>query len=131
MNKGTANILMAEILYKRNSRIDGVLSNVALHAAVVCAFFVSELRKGSAHVPHLSGSAPCAANYLSNTTHCLGVGTNNRNCPHIVQDVLCSNCLTADSGFCESDIFGNRFVQVMADHEHLSRAVSRCLRYRE
>lgn len=130
MSKGAANILMVEILHKRNSRIDGVLRNIALHATVVRAFFVSELLEGSTFVPHLSGSAPCTGNYLANTTHRLGVGTNDGDCAYIVQDILCSNCLTAYSGFCESDILGDRFVQVMADHEHLS-PVSQCLRYRE
>ncbi len=35
MSNGAAKNLMAEILHESNSRVDGVLRNVALHATVV------------------------------------------------------------------------------------------------
>lgn len=53
---------------------------------------------------------------LSNPTHSLWIRRYNANCPHIMQNIFCSNCFSPYSWFSKSYIFWNVLVQVMANH---------------
>jgi hypothetical protein len=58
---------------------------------------------------------------LSNATHSLWIRRYNANCPHIMQNIFCSNCFSPYPWFSKSYIFWNVLIKVMADHLYVCR----------
>nr|GEW53102.1 chaperone protein DnaJ A6, chloroplastic [Tanacetum cinerariifolium] len=100
-----------------DSRVDGVLGDVAFGAEVVVAFAVT--RQCAALAFHFVGGLPGAHDHLANPAHGLAVGAEHRERAQVMQDVFGGNGLAADAAFGERDVLGDAGVEVMADHQHV------------
>ena len=101
-----------------DGRVDCVFGNISLYTVVVittsCIF-----RQFASFILHFACSLPCTSYYFADTAHSLGVGTHHAEYAHVVQHVLCPDCFRTDSGVCESNVFRNALVQMMAYHQHI------------
>mmetsp|Transcript_45780 Transcript_45780/g.89458 ORF Transcript_45780/g.89458 Transcript_45780/m.89458 type:complete len:307 (+) Transcript_45780:72-992(+) len=113
----------------RNGGVDRVLGDVAPRAEVVDggeraadgggARGVRVLGEGPALHLHLVGGLPGAGDDLAHAAHRLGVGGDDGDGAHVLEDVLGGDGLAADAGFGEGDVLLGGFVEVVADHEHV------------
>ena len=97
--------------------VDGVFRDIAADAEIVVVACL--LGQPPALLAHLMGGLPCAGDHLTHPAHGLAVGRDYRKCAHIMQDVFGGNGFAADAAFSKGHIFGDAFVEVMADHQHI------------
>ena len=102
-------------------RIDRVLGDVALGAhVVVVTFFFAE---PPALLLHLVGRLPCANDHLADAAHGLAVRRHHGERPDIVQDVFGGDRLLANTALRERQIFRDRRIEVVADHQHVEMLI--------
>ena len=106
-----------------NRRVDGVLADVALGAEVVVAGAV--FWQGAALLLHLVGVLPGADDDLAHAAHGLAVAAHHADGAQVMQDIFSRNRFFADAAFSKGQVFGNRRVQVVADHQHVHMLVQR------
>lgn len=68
---------------------------------------------------HLVCSPPRSRDHLSDSSHCLRIATHHRDGAGIVQDIFSGDRLGTNTRIGKRNIFGNGFIEVVADHEHL------------
>ena len=98
----------------RNRRIDRVFRDVPFNPCVILS--VRVIKQRTTLLFHFVGGLPCAQNHFPHTPHRLAVARHHANGSEVMQDVFGSNRLLADSAFSESQVLGNRGVEVMTDH---------------
>ena len=106
-----------------NRRVDGVFGDVAFDAEIVVAFGVA--RQLAALLLHLVGVLPGADDDFADAAHGLAVAGHHADGAQVVQDVLGGDGFLADAAFGKGQVFGNRRVQVVADHQHVNMLVER------
>lgn len=106
----------------RYARIDGVLGDVPLDAAIVAFAGIPELGERTMHRLELARSPPCPRDDLAYASHRLRVGTDHGNRARVLKDVFGGDRLRTNPRFCEAEIFEDRSVEVVTDHKHLSMA---------
>ena len=107
----------------RDGGVDRVFRDIAADAEIV--IFARLLGQAAALFAHLIGGLPCADDHFAHPPHCLTVRRNDRKRAHIVQDVFGGDGFAADAAFGEGDIFGDGFVQMVADHQHIEMFLDR------
>mmetsp|Transcript_23960 Transcript_23960/g.43736 ORF Transcript_23960/g.43736 Transcript_23960/m.43736 type:complete len:526 (-) Transcript_23960:708-2285(-) len=103
--------------------VDGVFRDIATHAhIVVCAGF---LRKTATLFLHLISGLPGAYEDFAHPAHGLTVRCDDRKGAHVVQDIFGGDGLATDTAFGERHVLGDRFVEVVTDHEHIEMLFER------
>mmetsp|Transcript_19164 Transcript_19164/g.47716 ORF Transcript_19164/g.47716 Transcript_19164/m.47716 type:complete len:242 (-) Transcript_19164:161-886(-) len=103
-------------------RVDGVFCQIALDTRVVIVGS-GIFRKSSSLALHLAGCLPGSGDDLTDTSHGLTVGTDNGNCSHIVQNILCGNGFRSNATLGKRHVLGNARIQVVTNHEHVKMLV--------
>jgi len=101
----------------RDRRIDRVLGHIALDAHVVAALVLAGQR--SALHFHLVRGLPGARDDFVHAAHRLRIRRHHADRAEIVQHVFGGNRLAANARVGERDVFGNRRIEMMADHQHV------------
>lgn len=87
----------------RDSRVDCVLADVPLHSVVISTQVLILLQSSSELLINMR-EIPRARNDLATSAHRLGVRRHHANGSDIVQNIFRAYCLSADAGFCKSDV---------------------------
>jgi len=98
----------------RDRRVDRVFGDIALCAEIIISLAVF-WQSAALHL-HFVRSLPGSHDDFADASHRLRIRGHHRNGAQIVQDIFGGNRLSADTGFGESDIFGDRRIEMMADH---------------
>ena len=97
--------------------VDGVFRNIAAGAQVV--ILARLIGKSATLLAHLVGGLPCADDHLADAAHRLAVRRQDRERADVVEDVLGRDGLATDAAFGKGDVFGDRAVKMVADHQHI------------
>ncbi len=68
---------------------------------------------------HLVRGLPGARDHFADAPHGLRIARHHADDAEIVQDVFGRDGLLPDAAFGERDVFGNLWIQMMADHQHV------------
>ena len=107
----------------RDGRVDGVFRDIAFHPLIVV---VARLlwQAATLHL-HLVRRLPGADDHLADPAHGLAVGRDDREGPHVMQDILGGDGLAPDPAFGKGHILGDRLVEMVADHQHVEMLFQR------
>ena len=100
-----------------NGRIDGQLSDIALHSCIVMPATV--VRQGAALHFHFVGGLPATQNHLTHSSHGLAVRAEHADGAQVVQNVFCGNGFFSYATLGKRQVLGNGGVQMVADHQHV------------
>ena len=106
-----------------DGRVDRVFRNIAADAEIIvlAGFF----GQATALFFHLVGGLPCTDQHLAHAAHRLTVGCNDGKGTHVMQDILGRDGFPADAAFGECHVFGDGFIQMVTDHQHVQMFVYR------
>ena len=111
-----------------NRRVDGVFGDIAAGTPVIVALAISTLlvdNQRTTLLLHLVGGLPGPHDDLARATHRLAVGGHHRDCAQVMQDVFGGDGLAPDAALGKGQVFGDRGIEVMADHQHVKVLVER------
>ena len=74
---------------------------------------------------HFVGCLPSARDHLADSSHCLGIGRNHRECAEVMQNIFRRDGFTANTGFRKRDIFRNGGVEMVTNHQHIEMLIDR------
>jgi len=113
-----------------NLRVDSILGDIALNTEVVCCrqkHVGSVVLDMTPDLLHPIRQHPRPTHHFANSTHRLGITANHTDSTHVMKAALGGNGFSTDSTLCKMNVFGQVFIQVMTDHQHVNMFVQRVL----